>query len=103
MSSFEAADPVGDIYVVTDNLSSRNGLSTRTWLEDHPRIRPMFIPFGACRLNLQEGWWRIFRKAALAGRPRGVFKRSSICTYSAVKRVSKSVATTRCWTLSLRS
>ncbi|WP_433446382.1 hypothetical protein ACQPXS_02205 [Streptomyces sp. CA-142005] len=28
----------------------------------------MFIPVGACRLNLQEGWWRIFRKAALAGR-----------------------------------
>jgi hypothetical protein len=23
---------------------------------------------GACWLNLQEGWWRIFRKAALAGR-----------------------------------
>ncbi|MET8809488.1 hypothetical protein [Streptomyces sp. NPDC004546] len=28
----------------------------------------MFIPVGACRLNLQEGWWRIFCKAALAGR-----------------------------------
>lgn len=27
----------------------------------------MFIPVGACWLNLQEGWWRIFRKAALAG------------------------------------
>ncbi|MGF0174452.1 hypothetical protein ACQF36_29270 [Streptomyces sp. Marseille-Q5077] len=24
--------------------------------------------WGACWLNLQEGWWRIFRKAALAGR-----------------------------------
>ncbi|GGQ27289.1 hypothetical protein GCM10010266_58200 [Streptomyces griseomycini] len=23
---------------------------------------------GACRLNLQEGWWRIFRKTALVGR-----------------------------------
>jgi hypothetical protein len=23
---------------------------------------------GAGRLNLQEGWWRIFRKAAFAGR-----------------------------------
>ncbi|MFG2276070.1 transposase [Streptomyces chartreusis] len=57
----------GDIYVVTDNLSSHNSLSTRTWLEDHPRIRHVFIPVGACWLNLQEGWWRIFRKAALAG------------------------------------
>ncbi|MEU5344714.1 transposase [Streptomyces sp. NPDC020766] len=56
-----------DIYVVTDNLSSHNSLSTRTWLEDHPRIQHVFIPVDACWLNLQEGWWRIFRKAALAG------------------------------------
>jgi hypothetical protein len=27
----------------------------------------VFIPVGACWLNLQEGWWRIFRKTALAG------------------------------------
>ncbi|MFJ2272539.1 IS630 family transposase, partial [Streptomyces sp. NPDC087849] len=38
-----------------------------TWLEDHPRIRHVFIPVGASWLNLQEGWWRIFRKAALTG------------------------------------
>lgn len=43
-------------------------MSTRTWLEDHPRIRHAFIPDGACWLNLQEGRWRILRKAALAGR-----------------------------------
>ncbi|MGW0760551.1 transposase [Streptomyces sp. NPDC002814] len=59
--------PGGDIWVVTDNLSSHNSFSTRTWLEDHPRIRHAFIPVGACWLNLQEGWWRLFRKAALAG------------------------------------
>ncbi|GAA1397840.1 hypothetical protein GCM10009639_35690 [Kitasatospora putterlickiae] len=64
----EDTNPTGDIYVVTDNLSSHNSLSTRTWLEDHPRIRHVFVPVGACWLNLQEGWWRIFRKAALAGR-----------------------------------
>ncbi|WP_294011115.1 transposase [Streptomyces sp.] len=63
----EGANPDGGIYVVTDNLSSHNSLSTRTWLEDHPRIRHVFIPVGACWLSLQEGWWRIFRKAALAG------------------------------------
>jgi hypothetical protein len=39
----------------------------RAWLEDHPRIRHAFIPKGACWLNLQEGWWRIVRKTALAG------------------------------------
>ncbi|MGW0515399.1 transposase [Streptomyces olivaceoviridis] len=67
LQKIEAADPVGDIYVVTDNPSSHNSLSTRTWLEDHPRIRHVFIPVGACWLKLQEGWWRISRKAALAG------------------------------------
>lgn len=36
--------PAGDIYVVTDNLSSHNSLSTRTWLEDHPRIRHSSSP-----------------------------------------------------------
>ncbi|MFF7535393.1 IS630 family transposase [Streptomyces bobili] len=64
----EDANPNGEIWIVTDNLSSHNSLSTRTWLEDHPRIRHAFIPVGACWLNLQEGWWRIFRKTALAGR-----------------------------------
>ncbi|MEV6861878.1 hypothetical protein AB0M44_12865 [Streptosporangium subroseum] len=27
----------------------------------------MFIPKGACRLNLHQAWWRIFRRQALAG------------------------------------
>jgi transposase len=67
LQRLEDANPVGQIVVVTDNLSSHNSLSTRTWLEDHPRIRHVFIPVGACWLNLQEGWWRIFRKAARAG------------------------------------
>ena len=67
LQKLEDTNPVGDIVVVTDNLSSHNSLATRTWLEDHPRIRHVFIPVGACWLNLQEGWWRIFRKAALAG------------------------------------
>ncbi|MCX5287069.1 MULTISPECIES: transposase [unclassified Streptomyces] len=53
-----------------DNLSSHNSVSTRTWLEDHPSIKHVFIPVGACWLNLQEGWWRIFR-TALAGRSFG--------------------------------
>jgi len=49
------------------SLSSHNSKSTRAWPEDHPRIRHAFIPRGACWLNLQEGWWRIFRSQALAG------------------------------------
>ncbi|MDO0929630.1 transposase [Streptomyces sp. TG1A-8] len=68
LQQVEDANPDGEIWIVTDNLSSHNSLSTRTWLEDHPRIHQAFIPVGACWLNLQEGWWRTFRKAALAGR-----------------------------------
>ncbi|MFC9916728.1 transposase [Streptomyces sp. NPDC127197] len=67
LQMLEEANPSGDIYVITDDLSSHNSLSTRTWLEAHPRIKHVFIPVGACWLNLQEAWWRIFRKAALAG------------------------------------
>jgi transposase len=63
----EHANPQGTIYVITDNLSSHDSKSTRAWLEHHPRIRHAFIPKGACWLNLQEGWWRIFRRQALAG------------------------------------
>jgi transposase len=63
----EQANPEGTIYVITDNLSSHGSKSTRAWLEDHPRIRHAFFPKGACWLNLQEGWWRIFRRQALAG------------------------------------
>ena len=53
--------------VITDNLSSHTSASTRTWLADHPRIQHTFIPKRACWLNLQEGWWRLFRRQALAG------------------------------------
>ncbi|GAA2338870.1 transposase [Streptomyces kunmingensis] len=62
------ANPAGAIWIVTDNLSAHRSVSTREWLEGHPRIRHAFIPVGACWLNLQEGWWRLFRKTALAGR-----------------------------------
>lgn len=66
LQNMEQDNPDGEIVVVTDNLSSHRSVSTRSWLEEHPRIRHVFIPVGACWLNLQEGWWRIFRKAALA-------------------------------------
>jgi hypothetical protein len=49
------------------NPGTDDSLATRAWLEGHPRIRHAFIPVGACRLNLQEAWWRIFRHHALAG------------------------------------
>jgi hypothetical protein len=63
----EQANPAGTIVVITDNLSSHTSYSTRTWLLEHPRIQHAFIPKRACWLNLQEGWWRLFRREALAG------------------------------------
>ena len=63
----EEANPEGEIVVVADNLKSHDSKSTLEWLADHPRIRHAFIPVAACWLNLQEGWWRLFRRAALAG------------------------------------
>jgi hypothetical protein len=67
LSDIEADNPKGDLFIITDNLSSHASLETRTWLEGHPRIHHVFIPTGACWLNLQEGWWRLFRRDALAG------------------------------------
>jgi transposase len=68
LQQVEDANPGdGDIWVIADNLSSHNSVATRAWLADHPRIRHAFIPVGACWLNLQEAWWRIFRRHALAG------------------------------------
>jgi hypothetical protein len=67
LQAVERANPAGDLYIVSDNLASRDSRALREWLVDHPRLKQVFIPKGACWLNLQEGWWRLFRRAALAG------------------------------------
>lgn len=61
------SNPTGDLYLIGDNLSSHKSPPIAAWLEDHPRVRPVFIPVGACWLNLQEAWWRLFRREAVAG------------------------------------
>jgi hypothetical protein len=61
------ANPDGDIRVITDNLASHKSPPIQEWLTDHPRVQQVFIPKGACWLNLQEPWWRLFRREALAG------------------------------------
>jgi hypothetical protein len=63
----EDADSTGDLWIVTDNLSRHDSAATRTWLVDHPRIGHAFLPTRACWLDMAEGWWRLLRKAALAG------------------------------------
>ncbi len=61
------ANPASDLYLIIDNLSSHKSPPIREWLEKHPRVKQVFIPVGACWLNLQEAWWRLFRREALAG------------------------------------
>ena len=67
LADIEADNVTGDIFIITDNLSSHNSAQTRAWLAEHPRLHQVFTPTGACWLNLQEGWWRLFRRDALAG------------------------------------
>jgi hypothetical protein len=67
LEAVKRANPTGDLYVVTDNLASHKSPPIQQWLADHPRVHQVFIPVGACWLNLQEAWWRLFRRAAFAG------------------------------------
>ena len=68
LEAVDAANPHGHVYVVTDNLSSHTSKRTMAWLAAHPRFTSVYTPKGACWLNLQEGWWRMFRREAFAGR-----------------------------------
>lgn len=67
LEAIDHANPTGDLYIVTDNLFSHTSGPIQQWLTDHPRVQQVPIPTGACWLNLQEGWWRMFRRGAFAG------------------------------------
>ena len=67
LQAVEEANPTGEIYCITDNLASHKSPPIREWLGSHPRVEQVFIPKGAAWLNLQEAWWGMFRREALAG------------------------------------
>jgi DDE superfamily endonuclease len=67
LAALAVANPTGDLKVVRDNLSSHTSGPVRAWLACHPRVEQVPVPTGACWLNLQEGWWRLFRKESFAG------------------------------------
>jgi hypothetical protein len=67
LRALDLAYPLGDLYLVADNLSSHLSGPIRDWLAERPRIRHAFIPVGAAWLTLIEGWWRLFRRKAFAG------------------------------------
>ena len=51
LRDIEADNATGDIFIITDNLSSHNSAQTRAWMAEHPRLHHVFIPTGACWLN----------------------------------------------------
>jgi hypothetical protein len=61
------ANPDGELHLVSDTLSSHTRSPIQEWLGQHPRVHPVPIPTGAGWLNLQDGWWRLYRRAAFAG------------------------------------
>ncbi len=67
LEAITTANPVGYLYVIGDNLASHKSPPIQAWLGEHPRVHDVFIPTGASWLNLQEAWWRLFRREALAG------------------------------------
>ena len=54
LQALARANPRGPLFVITDNLSSHKSPPIIDWLATHPRIQQVFIPKGACWLNLQE-------------------------------------------------
>lgn len=55
LGAVEQDNPAGDLYVITDNLSSQKSPPVQAWLDAHPRVHQVFIPKGARWLNLREG------------------------------------------------
>jgi len=67
LEAIAAANPSGDLYLISDNLSRHKSPPIQDWLAKNPQGRHVFIPVGVCWQNLQKAWWRIFRRSAFAG------------------------------------
>jgi DDE superfamily endonuclease len=67
LGAIDRDHPDGDLYLITDHLSSHTSGPIQEGLAAHPRVQQVFIPVGAGWLNLIEAWWRRLRRAAYAG------------------------------------
>ena len=67
LGRLDRANPVGDVDVIADNVSSHTSAPIHAWLNEYSRVQPVPLPVGACWLNFQEGWRAVFRKEAFAG------------------------------------
>jgi hypothetical protein len=80
LEAVERRNPSGDLYLITDNLSSHKSPSIRQWLEKHQRVKQIFIPVGA--------WWRLFRRDALAGQSFADAEEIELATRVATKQLN---------------
>ena len=88
LGAIDQANPEGDLNLISDNLSSHTSAPIQQWLAAHPRVHPVPLPTGACWLNLQEGWWRLFRREALAGQSFADAKEIDLATRVATEHLN---------------
>ena len=67
LDAVDHANPDGELYLIADNLASHKSVGAQLWFAEHPRVHPVYLPTKAAWLNLIEPWWRLLRRAALAG------------------------------------
>lgn len=68
LDGLETFVPPGDAYLILDGLPLHWSMDTLLWNWGHPRFHFVPLPKAAAWLNLIEGFWKILRQRALAGR-----------------------------------
>jgi len=71
------ANPSGDVYLITDNLSSHKSPPIREWLENHPRVEQVFIPVGRVGSTCRRGGGECFDEKPWQDRALLMLERSS--------------------------
>lgn len=68
LDGLEAFAPEGEVYLIVDGLPLHWTLDTMLWNWGHARFHFVPLPKAAAWLNLIEGFWKILKQRALAGR-----------------------------------
>jgi len=71
LDGLAAFAPDGDVYLILDGLPRHWTVDTMLWNWGHPRFHFVPLPKAAAWRNLIEGFWKILKQRALAGRARG--------------------------------
>ena len=75
LGAIDGANRVGDLYIIQDTVSSHTSAPIQAWLTDHPRVHPVPLPVGACRLNFQEAGGACFSARPSPGRRAPITRR----------------------------